>query len=82
MNSLYYFYQLPRQQSIVTEFFPDAPPLMEMLTSKLALTLVNNHHTLAYPSPVSPSVVEVGGMHIAEKPKPLPKVSHFDRYVV
>lgn len=70
---MYNQYHIPLQQSLIEEHFPGAPPLQDMLRSQLLLTLVNNHFTLAYPTPMSPNVLEVGGMHITDKPKPLPK---------
>ncbi|KAK3919396.1 UDP-glycosyltransferase UGT5 [Frankliniella fusca] len=73
MDLLYRFLQLPLQQQLVEEFFPDAPPLSELLRHRLALVLVNNHYSLNFPVPLAPGVVEVGGMHITKKPKPLPK---------
>lgn len=77
LMAVYNFGQIPMQQEVVRQYFPDAPPLQDLLRSRLALTLVNNHFTLAYPMPMSPNVIEVGGIHIAENPEPLPQVSHF-----
>ncbi|XP_034234754.1 UDP-glucuronosyltransferase-like [Thrips palmi] len=73
MRTLYLMYQLPLQQEVVTEFFPDAPPLTDLLYDKLALTLINNHFSLSSPVPMVPGVVEIGGMHIPDKARPLPK---------
>lgn len=73
MKAMYWNIQLRGQQRIVEEFFPDAPHLLELLRSQLALTLVNNHYTLGYPVPLAPGVVEIGGIQITDKPKPLPK---------
>ncbi|KAE8742922.1 UDP-glycosyltransferase-01 [Frankliniella occidentalis] len=73
MDLVYKFLQFPQQQALVSELFPSAPPLTDLLRNQLALVLVNNHHSLSFPVPMSPGVVEVGGMHITKKPKPLPK---------
>lgn len=78
MRALYVYYQIPMQQELVTKFFPDAPSLEDLLYNRLALTLVNNHFSLSTPTPLVPGVVEVGGMHIADKAKPLPKVGFWD----
>lgn len=69
----YYYFYMPNMQAVVDLHFPDAPPLQDMLTSTLGLTLINNHFTLGYPAPMSPNVVEIGGIHIPDKPNALPK---------
>ncbi|KAJ1529219.1 hypothetical protein ONE63_006023 [Megalurothrips usitatus] len=70
---VYNYYYMPQQEAVLQEFWPGAPALQGLLRTKIGLTLVNNHFTLSYPMPMSPSVVEIGGLHIPEKPKPLPK---------
>lgn len=71
----YHYYYMPMQQELLSKHWPDAAPIYDLLRSKVDLTLVNNHFTLAYPAPMSPNVVEIGGIQISEKAKPLPKVS-------
>lgn len=71
---LYNYFYMPNMQAVADHHFPGAPPVQDMLRSNLGLTLVNNHFTLAYPSPMSPNVVEIGGIHIPDKPNALPKV--------
>ena len=70
---------MPMQQAVVNEHFPDAPPLHELLRSRLILTLVNNHFTLTYPMPMSPNVIEIGGLHVTTSDRALPKVSRAEQ---
>nr|WHM27969.1 UDP-glycosyltransferase family 469 member A1 [Frankliniella occidentalis] len=69
----YFYYNLPLQEEIAKQYFPDVPHVEELLRANLALTLINNHFTLVYPTPMAPNVIEIGGIHIPQKRNPLPK---------
>jgi len=64
-----------KHDALYREFFPkiaDKKPLSE-ISRNFALVLVNQHFTLAPPRPLAPNVIEVGGMHINQELKSLPK---------
>jgi len=64
-----------KHQALYRKYFPkiaDERPLSE-ITKNFALILVNQHFTLAPPQPYAPNVIGVGGMHINQEPKTLPK---------
>jgi glucuronosyltransferase len=70
-------YYLPRQDKIVRPFFKDAdslPHLSELDASSTALVLLNSHFSASCPRPLTPSIVQVGGLHV-KAPKKLPDVS-------
>lgn len=49
-------------------------PYLGDLMGETRLMLVNTHYSLSGPKSLSPSVIEIGGVHIQE-PKPLEEVS-------
>ncbi|XP_017113511.1 UDP-glucosyltransferase 2-like [Drosophila elegans] len=64
-----------KHEALYRKYFPktaEKQPLSE-ITRNFALILVNQHFTLAPPRPYVPNVIEVGGMHINQHPKALPK---------
>jgi len=64
-----------KHDALYREYFPkiaDKKPLSD-ISRNFALVLVYQHFTLAPPRPFAPNVVEVGGMHINQEPKSLPK---------
>lgn len=64
----------PVQSAMYEASFPDPkPPLEELRRTAVSLVLLNNHFSLSYPRPYVPNMVEVGGMHVNRKPKPLPE---------
>ena len=52
----------------------DLPPLRD-IERNVSLVLMNSHFSEEFPRALPPLVVPVGGMHIKESQKPLPKVS-------
>jgi glucuronosyltransferase len=88
VNGLYFrigqeFYNIPRQESIMRQFFnvtDSVPPLLELVRNT-SLLLVNSHFSLSYPRPLVPNMVEVGGMHV-QPPRKLPQVSQFTAFCV
>lgn len=51
----------------------DNMPYLGDLIDETSLMLVNTHYSLSGSKPLSPSVIEIGGVHIQE-PKPLEEV--------
>jgi len=51
-------------------------PHMKELMNNISVSFVNAHHSLGYPKPDLPNVMNVAGIHFTP-PKPLPKVSGF-----
>ncbi|XP_024080454.1 UDP-glucuronosyltransferase 2A3-like isoform X3 [Cimex lectularius] len=62
---------LPQDQALAEKRFGKIPPIEEM-TRNTTLLLANTHFSLFRSRPISPSIVEVGGIHVKE-PKPLPE---------
>ncbi|XP_054285629.1 UDP-glycosyltransferase UGT5-like isoform X1 [Macrosteles quadrilineatus] len=69
---LYRFVYNPRSERIAQKMFGDSLPPLEVLARNTSLLMVNTHHALHGPRPLSPQVVEIGGIHVKE-PKPLDK---------
>ncbi|XP_049545913.1 UDP-glycosyltransferase UGT5-like [Anopheles darlingi] len=63
----------PVQSAMYEQAFPGPkPPLEHLRKHSVSLVLLNNHFSLSYPRPYVPNMIEVGGMHVNRKPKPLP----------
>ncbi|XP_050092818.1 UDP-glycosyltransferase UGT5-like [Anopheles aquasalis] len=64
---------VPVQSAMYEQAFPGPkPPLEHLRKHSVSLVLLNNHFSLSYPRPYVPNMIEVGGMHVNRKPKPLP----------
>ena len=59
--------------SVVSEYFPSAPPTRQML-SDLNGALLNTDNILDYPRLQPETFINIGGMQITKERKPLPKV--------
>ncbi|XP_058974186.1 UDP-glycosyltransferase UGT5 isoform X2 [Musca domestica] len=66
-------YYLPRQAALYDKYFPQAKRDMYEVRRNAALVLLNTHVSLAFARPYVPNQIEVGGMHINRKAKPLPE---------
>ncbi|KAK9882073.1 hypothetical protein WA026_018919 [Henosepilachna vigintioctopunctata] len=66
-----HLYRIPRQNSIVHKYYPDAPDLNNIIYN-VSLALLNADSSVQEPLPRVPSMVNIGGFHI-KTPKPLPK---------
>jgi len=66
----YYGWYYAKQDALLHQAFPNAPPLKELVRN-ISLTMVNNQAALSYPVPLAPTVLEVGGLHITPG-KPIP----------
>lgn len=63
-----------QQEEIYNEVFANPKPnFYDLLHSKISLVLLNSHISLNGPKPVMTNMIEVGGMHVELKTKPLPK---------
>ncbi|KAJ6643951.1 UDP-glucosyltransferase 2, partial [Pseudolycoriella hygida] len=81
-NILFYVYESivlnvmvhPLHRSIYNIAFPNAKITYEEARKNVSLIFVNSHFSLARPLPYGPNTIEVGGMHVNRKPRPLPQV--------
>ncbi|XP_059616144.1 UDP-glycosyltransferase UGT5-like [Phlebotomus argentipes] len=63
-----------RQEALYNKHFTDPKPDFDYLKrTSLSMVLLNAHFSMNYPRPYLPNMVEIGGFHIKNKPKPLPK---------
>ncbi|XP_018013903.1 UDP-glycosyltransferase UGT5 [Hyalella azteca] len=71
---------LNRLEKVVKEFLKDEHFSLEEVERNASVVLVNSHHSLGFPRPMTPNVIEVGGMHCRPS-KDLqtidPELSHF-----
>ncbi|XP_073825499.1 UDP-glucosyltransferase 2-like [Musca autumnalis] len=67
------WYYLPKQAELYDKYFPNVKRDMYEVRKNAALVLLNTHVSLAYARPYVPNQIEVGGMHINRKTKPLPE---------
>jgi len=74
VGEIYYtnFY-LKQQTAIMHKYFGADYPSANEILKNTSFVLVNHHHSLGFPRPYVPNMVEIAGVHI-DKPKPLPKV--------
>lgn len=64
------FSSLHQQQNLLTEFFPEPPPLDDLMHN-VSLILLNAHYSVVEtPRPYMPNMIPVGGVHI--EPETLP----------
>ena len=57
------YFILNRLESVVQKFLNDNSVSLHQIESNVSSVLVNSHHSLGFPRPMMPSVIEVGGMH-------------------
>lgn len=70
-----YFHMEP---TYAQAFPPSAYPSFAEAKKSVALVLTTSHFTQSAPVASFPSMVEISGMHIPQKPKELPKVKEFN----
>uniref|UniRef100_A0A336M1J6 UDP-glucuronosyltransferase n=1 Tax=Culicoides sonorensis TaxID=179676 RepID=A0A336M1J6_CULSO len=65
----------PRMEEIYNEIFtdPKKPDFYTLRKSAISLVLLNSHSSLGGTKPLMTNMIEVGGMHVELKTKPLPK---------
>lgn len=54
---------MKRLEGVVQKFLGDDTVSLEEVERNASLVLVNSHHSLGFPRPLNPNVIEVGGMH-------------------
>ena len=54
---------LQRLDNVLQKYFGNTKISLEEIERNASLVLVNSHHSLGYPRPLLPNVIEVGGMH-------------------
>ena len=59
-------------EQLVKRFGGDIPTIRD-LTKRTSMIFTNTHYSLSGPKPLTPAVIELGGIHI-QKPKPLDHV--------
>ncbi|KAH8311949.1 hypothetical protein KR044_008744, partial [Drosophila immigrans] len=72
-QAAYYWIHSPAMKAQYAKYFPNAKKTLEEVNDSFDFMLLGQHFTLSYPRPYLPNMVEVGGLHIAHKPKPLPE---------
>ena len=73
-NMLFQYYSSP-QNDIIKKYFGESAPGVREVERSLALVLVNSHLALNGPRPVTPALIEVGGLHIQDDGTELPQVN-------
>ncbi|XP_055910501.1 UDP-glycosyltransferase UGT5-like [Eupeodes corollae] len=68
----HYVYHMPQQRQLFDKYFPNSKVGLDTITKNTALVLLNTHVSLSFPRPYQPNMIEVGGIHITNKPKALP----------
>lgn len=66
------FLIFPEQKSASAKYFPNAPPLEELIKKYVSLFLINSHYSTETPRPYTPNLIQIGGFHLQD-PDPLPK---------
>lgn len=73
---VYAWFFNPLSERIARRHFGDSMRPLEVLARDTSLLLLNTHHSLHGVRPLTPQVVQVGGLHV-KGPRPLPKVGQF-----
>ncbi|XP_065368887.1 UDP-glucosyltransferase 2-like [Calliphora vicina] len=63
---------LPHQRKLYEEFFPNATVNFDQANRNFSLVLLNQHHSMLFPRPYLPNMIEVAGLHIDERLEQLP----------
>ncbi|KAM7361141.1 UDP-glucosyltransferase 2-like [Cochliomyia hominivorax] len=70
---LFNMFMLPPQEELYNKYFPNAKLSFYEAQKNFSLVLINQHFTLSYPRPYVTNMIEVGGLHVKQKPDPLPQ---------
>ncbi|XP_058975190.1 UDP-glucosyltransferase 2-like [Musca domestica] len=65
------YLMLPDHEKVYKKYFPNAKLSMDEARRNVSLVLLNDHFSLRAPRPYVPNMIEVGGLHIKQKPDPL-----------
>jgi hypothetical protein len=66
---------LPINELVMRHHFGRDPPSVWEAEKNVSIVMVSSYWSQSYPLPLLPAVVQLGDIHIQEKPKPLPEVS-------
>lgn len=70
MEIMFLFVQY-QQHNVLHEYFPNAPPLKDLMNN-ISITLLNAHYSvLEPPRPYLPNVIPIGGFHIQSQTLPM-----------
>lgn len=75
VREVFQYYTSSQNEVIKKHFGPDAPDIRE-LERDIALIIVNSHLTTNEPKPITPAIIEVGGIHIHDDGSEIPVVSN------
>lgn len=64
---------------MVRKSLGDGYPPVAALAKETSLMFVNQHYSLSGSKPLSPAVIELGGIHIKEEAKPIKEVMSLKR---
>ncbi|PNF23957.1 hypothetical protein B7P43_G10050 [Cryptotermes secundus] len=70
---LFHTVQMPASELVMRYYFGRGPPSVWEAENNVSLVMVNNHWSQSYVLPLLPSVVQLGSIHMQEKPRPLPE---------
>uniref|UniRef100_A0A1I8M848 UDP-glucuronosyltransferase n=1 Tax=Musca domestica TaxID=7370 RepID=A0A1I8M848_MUSDO len=65
------FFLIAGQEKVYKKYFPNAKLSLDEARRNVSLVLLNDHFSLQAPRPYVPNMIEVGGLHIKQKPDPL-----------
>lgn len=71
-KSMEYFYYHPKQQALVDKYFGSNYPSLQDMMTNMSATLLYTNHAMAWPAPMVPNMIPVGGIHL-KKPGKLPQ---------
>ncbi|XP_069693345.1 UDP-glucosyltransferase 2-like [Periplaneta americana] len=69
----YLYVHIPNMEAMAKEFFKQDMPSFVDIQRNFSLVLENTIFGLEDARPLTPNVIPIGGMHVKEKPDPLPK---------
>ncbi|XP_021942239.1 UDP-glucuronosyltransferase 2C1-like isoform X3 [Zootermopsis nevadensis] len=64
---------MPMNEVAMRYHFGRGPPSVWEAEKNVSLVMVNSHWSQSYPLPLLPAVIQLGNIHIQEKPKQLPQ---------
>ncbi|KAJ4431914.1 hypothetical protein ANN_20520 [Periplaneta americana] len=76
----YLYEHIPNMEAMAKEFFKQDLPSFVDIQRNFSLVLENTVFGLEDARPLTPNIIPIGGMHVKEKPDPLPKVPYYYYY--
>lgn len=74
------FWYLKQQEALIKKYLPsivDTVPSLYEMQKNTSLLLINGYFSYDKPTALLPNIIEVGGLHLSESSKNLPKVRYF-----